>query len=95
MIYSELLKGAMGGISWGLSRYFKKKGEAEEEVEFKPKRLIQPLVIGLAVGVASYQLGITNDAVVELLISYGAVGLIDSLGKAIWRKYFGVDWEKL
>lgn len=95
MDYISLLQGAGAGLSWGLSRFLKKKGEEGELVEFKPKRLIQPMLLGLIISGVSMYYGITMDAGFALLMNYGIVAIIDSLGKAVWRSVFGVKWEEL
>ena len=82
----EIILSTVGGaLLWSLSRYF--KNNAENWDSFEAKRLVVPLLLGAGVGVSSLYLGVGYSETELVMLSYGLVAFIESIGKAIIAKY--------
>jgi hypothetical protein len=80
-VHENMLMAIVAAVLYAASGYFKQ----QPREPFNNQKFATTIVIGVVIGIGEVLTGMSYDLVFSLLVSAGAVVLIENLMKAVWR----------
>ena len=87
-MFEQILYAILGAISYLALMYFKK----EPRPPFSEEQLALTLLLGIIVGVIQFYTNLSFDAIIQYLVNFGIVGVLESIIKLAWKKLVVAKW---